>query len=331
MTNILLALIASVCVAWEKLPETAPAPKDNPMTADKVELGRLLYFDTRLSSNNKVSCNTCHNANGSGTDNLQFSKGIGIGDRNAPTVLNSAFWSVQFWDGRAATLEEQAKGPIVNPVEMGLKNHDLAIAEIKKSKDYEARFKKVFGGKNPITIDNAVKAIASFERTLITPNSPFDRYLDGDKKALSPEAERGMNLVKTIGCVACHSGPHFAGPAMPVGTGFYQKFPLFAENDFVKKYDLAKDPGRMKATKNEADRGKFRVMSWRNIALTAPYFHNGTVTTLDEAVRVMAKTQLNKDLKSDEVKAIVSFLQSLTGKVPGPVSGDAATKPSGSS
>lgn len=313
---VFLFVWSGASAAWEALPKEVPVPKDNAMSAEKIELGKQLYFDTRMSGSGKVSCNTCHNVMSSGTDGLQFSKGIGIGDRNSPTVWNSAFWSVQFWDGRAPSLEEQAKGPLINPVEMGMKDHGMVMAAIKKSKGYQESFKKVFGGRNPLTINNVAKAIAAYERTLITPNSAYDKYLAGDKAALSESALRGMNLTKTVGCIACHSGPHFAGPALPMGTGFYQKFPIFPGNDYDKKYGFSTDPGRMKVTKNEADKNKFRVMSWRNVAKTAPYFHNGSVAKLDEAVRVMAKNQLNKDLKDDEVKDIVAFLESLTGEFP---------------
>lgn len=303
---------------WAALPAQAPVPKDNPMTPEKIELGKLLFFDTRLSANSKLSCNTCHNVLGSGTDNLQFSKGINdqLGGRNSPTVWNSGFWSVQFWDGRAASLEEQAKGPITNPVEMGMKDHNVVVAAVKNVKAYGQLFSKVFGGSDPINIDNIAKAIAAFERTLITPNSPVDKFLNGDKKALTSAAQRGMELVKTVGCNACHSGPHFNGPPMAMGQGFYQRFPLFTDNKYEKKYNFSKDLGRYEVTKDESDKNAFRVMSWRNISETAPYFHNGAVKTLDEAVRVMAKTQLNKDLKNSEVADIVAFLKALKGERP---------------
>lgn len=309
------SIISISAFAADPLPKQAPVPADNPMSVEKVSLGRQLYFDARLSKNNSVSCNSCHSASGSGTDNLQVSKGVDgkKGGRNSPTVLNAAFMSVQFWDGRAPSLEEQAKGPMVNPVEMAMPNHDAVVTKIKSIPGYVEQFRKVYGGSDPVTIDNVVKSIAAYERTLITPNSAFDRFLGGESKALTPQQKRGWALVQSVGCMACHSGPNFAGPALPVGSGFYQKFPMFPGSEYEKKYDLAKDGGRFEVTKNEADRGMWRVPTWRNIALTAPYFHNGSVQTLDEAVRVMAKTQLNKDLKPNEVKDIVAFMRSLTG------------------
>lgn len=305
---------ALMAFGLEPLPQTVPGFENNPA---KVSLGQKLYFDPRLSADNSVSCNSCHNAMGNGTDNLQFSKGIKgqFGGRNAPTVLNSAFMSVQFWDGRAASLEDQAKGPMVNPVEMGMKDHAAVVEKLKKIPGYVSEFEKVFG-KEGLTIDHVANAIAMYERTLVTPNSPVDRYLAGDKKALTPLAIRGMDLIQSVGCTACHSGPNYAGPVLPIGTGFYQKFPLIPDPKLEKKYGFEKDLGRFEVTKNEADKHMFRVQTWRNVSLTGPYFHNGSVKTLDEAVRIMAKTQLNKTLKKEEVTAIVAFLKGLEGELP---------------
>lgn len=301
------------------LPTTVPVPKDNPMTAAKIELGKQLYFDPRLSLTGTVSCNSCHNVMSNGTDNRPFSEGVHgkMGGRNAPTVFNAAFHSVQFWDGRAATLEDQAKGPLGNPVEMGMSNGSEQEADrVKQIPGYITEFKKVFGGSDPVTLDNVVKAIASFERTLITPNSPYDRFVNGDNKALNPAAQRGLGLVKSNGCLTCHSGALFDGPQLPIGTGFYMKFPTYTNNPYVKKYDLMADVGRYSATHNPADKHMWHVQSWRNVALTAPYFHNGSVKTLPEAVRVMAATQLDKKLTDEQVTDIVAFLDSLTGEHP---------------
>lgn len=316
---ILFGLLAwGVAGAFEPLALKAPVPADNPMSKPKIELGKALYFDVRLSKDNSVSCNTCHDVNRGGVDGLPTSKGIGgqFGDRNSPTVFNAAFLSVQFWDGRAATLEDQAKGPLTNPIEMGMESHDAVIAKVKSIPGYVKAFERVFGKKDPVTIDNLAKAIAAYERTLITPNSPFDRYVKGNKQALSPEALEGMTLFQTVGCVACHQGQAFAGPSLPVGQGFYMRFPNFPGSDYDKKYEFSKDLGRYKVTKNESDKNMFRVPTLRNVELTAPYFHNGKVATLDEAVRVMAKTQLNKDLSEADVKKLVAFLKSLTGQIP---------------
>ncbi|MFN7684672.1 MAG: cytochrome-c peroxidase [Oligoflexia bacterium] len=305
--------------ALETLPLKAPAPADNPTTAAKVELGKKLYFDARLSANNTVSCNSCHNVQANGDDGSAVSTGIHgqKGGRSSPTVWNSAFLSAQFWDGRAATLEEQAKGPLTNPIEMGMKDHDAVIAKVKAIPGYVKEFEKVFGKKNPVTIDHLAKAIAAFERTLITPDSPVDRYIKGDKKALTEQQVRGMQLVQSVGCVACHMGPNYAGPAgLPLGTGFYQKFPMFPDASLEKKYGFTKDLGRYGVTQKDSDKNFWRVPTWRNVARTAPYFHNGAVKTLDEAVRVMAKTQLNRTLKDDEVRDIVAFLEGLNGTYP---------------
>lgn len=319
LVSVGLAVAAFGAQAFEPLPAKVPVPADNPMTPEKIELGKQLYFDPRLSVDGTVSCNSCHNVMSSGTDNRPVSVGVAgqKGGRSAPTVWNSAFLSAQFWDGRAATLEDQAKGPILNPIEMGMPSPEAAVDRIKSIPGYNAQFKQVFGGSNPVTYDNIAKAIAAYERTLVTPNSAFDRYMKGDKKALSPAAQRGMKLAQSVGCTACHNGPNFAGPAsLPVGQGFYQKFPTFTGNDYVTKYKLMDDKGRFEVTKDKADQHMWRVPTWRNVALTAPYFHNGSVATLDEAVRVMAKTQLNKDLTNEQVADLVAFLNSLSGEFP---------------
>ncbi len=303
--------------SWQPLPDKAPAPEDNPTTAEKVELGKMLYFDPRFSSTGTISCNSCHNVMAGGDDQRPTSMGVHgkVGGRNAPTVWNSAFHSVQFWDGRANTLEDQAKGPVTNPIEMGMQDLEIAMQRVKAIPGYATYFEKAFG-KDSMTIDNAAKAVGAFERTLITPNSAYDRYAKGDKNAMSEQQIRGMNTFASFGCTACHSGPAFNGPSMPLGQGFFTKFPTFADSDYVKKYDLMADSGRYEVTKSESDKYNFRVQTLRNITDTAPYFHNGSVSSLHEAVRVMAKTQLNKTLKDGEVDDIVAFLGALTGEYP---------------
>ena len=258
---------------------------------------------------------------GSGTDNLPVSFGVGskLGGRSAPTVWNSAFLSVQFWDGRAPSLEDQAKGPMLNPVEMGMGNHDLVIKRISAIPEYRRDFKRAFKTRTEmeaLTIDNTAKAIAAYERTLVTPDSPFDRFARGEKTALTASALRGLKIFQRVGCVSCHNGPNFSGPALPEGTGFYQKFPVYPGSSYEARYELTKDTGRQQVTHSDADRGIWRVPSLRNIALTGPYFHNGSVKTLTEAVKVMAKTQLNQVLPENEVVDLVSFLGSLSGKFP---------------
>lgn len=300
------------------LPLKAPEPETNKYSKTKVDLGAKLFFDPRLSLDGTVSCNSCHNVMASGSDNRPVSVGIKgqLGGRSAPTVFNAAFLSVQFWDGRASSLEEQAKGPLTNPVEMGMPDHGAVVSRVDSIDEYKALFAKAFPGPNSVSIDNIAKAIASYERTLITPNSPFDRWARGDAKAMSESAKRGFKKMNEVGCTSCHSGVAFAGPSLPEGTGFFQKFPTFENNLYVSKYDLKSDLGRAKVTGNASDEHMFRVPTLRNVATTAPYFHNGKVPTLSDAIRVMAKTQLNRDLTDPEVKDIFSFLESLTGSVP---------------
>jgi cytochrome c peroxidase len=323
MRQISVVLAASLFAAqanaieWQALPETAPAPADNPTTEAKVELGKMLYMDPRFSSTGTVSCNSCHNVMEGGDDSRSVSMGVHgkTGGRNAPTVWNSAFHSVQFWDGRAALLEDQAKGPVANPVEMGMEDVETAMERVRRIPGYKAYFEKAFG-ENSMTVDNAAKAVAAFERTLITPNSAYDRYVKGDKTAMNEQQVRGMDKFASSGCTSCHSGAAFNGPQQKLGEGFFTRFPTFADSEYVNRYKLADDKGRQEVTGNSADANMFRTPTLRNITDTAPYFHNGSVNDLAEAVRVMAKTQLNKDLPDADVQDIVAFLGSLTGEYP---------------
>ena len=318
-STIVLSLFAiNAVAAWEALPESAPFPEDNPTTVEKVELGKMLFFDPRFSATGTVSCFSCHNVMEGGDDHRSVSIGVhGVaGGRNAPTVWNAAFLSSQFWDGRAATLEEQAVGPVTNPIEMGMESLDDALARIRAIPGYKQHFDDAFGSGDNVTMDNAAKAIAAYERTLITPNSPYDQYVKGDKDALSAQAVRGMDTFESVGCLSCHSGAAFNGPAMPAGAGFFVKFPAFEGNGDLDKYDLLADAGRFEATGNEADKNVWRVPTLRNLEFTAPYLHNGAVKSLDEAVEVMAQTQLNRDLNGEQVADIVSFLESLSGEFP---------------
>lgn len=287
-------------------------------TISEVELGKMLYFDPRLSVDGTISCNSCHNVMNGGSDNRQFSMGVRgqLGDRNSPTVFNATFLSVQFWDGRAPSLKEQAKGPLINPVEMGNKDHDQVVVRLKKIPGYVEAFDKVYPGEGSLNIENLASAIAAYEKTLTTLNSPYDKFVSGDLSALNELEKKGYEVFKSVGCTSCHAGSHFAGPDLPEGTGFFMKFPTFAEgNPYIQKYKLTKDKGRFGETKNKVDMHMYRVPTLRNIALTSPYFHNGSVSSLEEAVRVMAKSQLNKDLNADEVESIVSFLKTLTGSI----------------
>ncbi len=310
-----LAMLAAGSVhALEVIPSVVQVPADNPMSMAKVELGKQLYFDPRLSIDGTVSCNSCHNVMAGGADDRPTSVGVNgqRGGRNAPTVWNAALLSVQFWDGRAATLEDQAKGPPLNPIEMGMPSEQAVEERLSSIPGYKIQFEAVFG---EVSYDNMAKAIAAYERTLITINSPFDRHMNGDKMAMSEQAIKGMQRFEELGCVSCHSGINFAGPQMTLGEGFYQKFPLF-ENDDIAKYNLDEDKGRYEVTKDAADMNSWRVPSLRNIAVTAPYFHNGAVKTLHESVRIMAVSQLGVELKESEVDEIVAFLSSLTGEFP---------------
>ncbi|MBE0470752.1 MAG: cytochrome-c peroxidase [Methyloprofundus sp.] len=308
-----ITLVGSISVAsaWEALPTTAPAPANNPTTAEKVELGRILYHDPRLSSTGTVSCASCHNTMLGGEDNRPNSMGVNgqTGGRSAPTVWNSAFNKVQFWDGRAASLEEQAAGPVTNPIEMGMKSWDDVVVRLKSIEGYQAYFDKAFG-ENSITKENATKAIAAYERTLITPNSAYDKYAKGDKNALTAQQIRGLEKIAELGCTSCHSGPAFNG------GGSFQKFPVINNAYLEKQYQFANDKGLFEVTGKSGDEHFFKVPTLRNIALTAPYFHNGSVKTLDKAVKVMAKVQLGKQLSNEETADIVAFLSALTGEFP---------------
>jgi len=314
----LAAVAARAQGQWEALPDQAPAPADNPTTAAKVELGKMLYFDPRLSSTGTVSCFSCHNVMEGGDDHMTTSAGVHgqKGGRNAPTVWNAAFHSVQFWDGRAPSLEEQAKGPPVNPIEMGMPNLDAVIDRVRHIPGYKPYFEKAFGAGDVVTMDNAAKAIAAYERTLITPGSAYDRYVKGDKKALTAQQVKGMEGFAAVGCMSCHQGSAFNGPALPAGTGFFMKFPTYPDSVYTVKYKLTDDPGRASVTKDPADAGMWRVPTLRNLEYTAPYMHTGSVKTLPEAVRVMASTQLDKTLSDAEVADIVAFLESLSGPFP---------------
>jgi cytochrome c peroxidase len=321
MSVALMTLAASsvaMAVDWQALPAQAPAPANNPTTPAKVELGKMLYFDPRLSSTGTVSCFSCHNVMEGGDDHRPTSMGVHgmLGGRNAPTVWNAAFLSVQFWDGRAPSLEEQAKGPIVNPIEMGMPQMTLAIDRIKRMVGYQPLFQAAFGQGAQIDADTIAMAIAAYERTLITPNSPYDRFVKGDRKALSAQQQRGMQSFADVGCASCHSGANFSGPTLPEGTGFFMKFPTYLDNPYVSRYHLLDDGGKAVQTGKTEDQNMWRVPTLRNLTYTAPYFHNGLAKSLPDAIRVMAATQLNKTLTDAQVEDIAAFLGALTGEFP---------------
>lgn len=310
-----LPMSAGFAEEWLVLPDIPPVPADNPQTAAKIELGKQLFFDPRFSSTGTVSCNSCHNLMAGGEDSRTTSMGVhGLaGPRNAPTVWNSAFHSVQFWDGRAASLEDQAKGPVVAQVEMGMRSLDDAISRVRRIPGYVKQFKQVFGSEDAVTVDNAAKAVAAFERTLVTPGSAYDRYAMGNKTAMNEQQQRGMKRFNDLGCTGCHRPPAFTGPWL--SDGFFVTFP-FHDSPYVAKYKLRDDTGREAVTGKPEDRHKYRVPTLRNVALTAPYFHNGAVATLNEAVQVMAASQLGIKLDTGETADIVAFLNTLTGPFP---------------
>ncbi|MEG0992781.1 MAG: cytochrome c peroxidase [Bacteroidales bacterium] len=277
----------------------------------KVILGEMLFHDTRLSADNSVSCASCHGLNTGGVDNLQYSTGIAgqKGGVNAPTVYNAAFNFVQFWDGRATTLADQAAGPPLNPVEMGCLSFDEIITKLEADKNFATAFTSVYPeGLTQATITNAIE---EFEKTLITPNSDFDRYLKGDLTALNEQEILGYELFKKNDCATCHVGTNLGGQS-------YEYMGLTADYFGDRGLELTEeDNGRFKQTQQEYDRHRFKVPGLRNVALTAPYFHDGSQTTLREAVEYMVKYQTNKSVTTAELDAMVAFLNTLTGEYKG--------------
>lgn len=287
---------------FQPILEVAENPA-NPLTQEKIDLGRMLYYDTRLSKNRTVSCNTCHDLANFGDDGRAVSTGIHeqTGGRSAPTVYNAAIHISQFWDGRAADVEAQAVGPVTNPIEMGMPDADYVIRVLKSIPGYVEAFAKAFpDDEQPLTYENMGRAIGAFERKLLTP-APFDDFLKGDETALTNEEKHGLNLFMTTGCTVCHNG-------MGVGGHLYQKLGL------VKEWPT-EDLGRYEATKVETDKYFFKVPSLRNITETGPYLHDGSIESLDEIVAKMAEHQLGRTLPQEEVKAIVAFLGSLKGRI----------------
>ncbi len=294
---------------FKPIPSRAPVLKDNPFTPAKLNLGKMLYFEPRLSASFLISCNSCHNVGLGGVDLQETSVGHGWqkGPRNAPTVLNSVFNIAQFWDGRAKDLEEQAKGPLQASVEMN--NSPARIVETLKSiPEYVALFKKAFPeAKDPVTFDNVAKAIELFEATLVTPGSSFDRYLEGNSKALSVSERQGLELFIAKGCSGCHNGVNIGG------EGYFPFGVREAPNAEIRPTG---DVGRFKVTGSASDQYVFKAPTLRNIVLTPPYFHSGKVWNLRDAVQVMGSTQLGNRLNSEDVDKIVAFLGTLTGKQP---------------
>jgi cytochrome c peroxidase len=289
---------------FRALPEAFHSSK-NPITPEKVELGRMLFFEKRLSAGRNVSCNSCHDLATFGVDNARVSTGHRgqRGNRNSPTVYNAAGQFVQFWDGRAADVEEQAKGPVLNPVEMAMPSAESVAAALQAIPGYHPLFARAFPGEeNPVSFDNMARAIAAFERTLVTP-SRWDRYLKGETAALSAAEKSGFEAFHDNGCVHCHAGVLIGGAS-------------YAELGAARPWADTRDPGRQGVTGQQRDRMVFKVPSLRNVEKTAPYFHDGSVATLEEAVRAMAKHQVGSDIESGEAARIVAWLRSLTGELP---------------
>lgn len=287
---------------FQPLPETMATTAPDPRM---VDLGRMLYYDTRLSKNQDISCNSCHKLDRYGVDGEPTSPGHKgqRGDRNSPTSYNAAGHFVQFWDGRAADVEAQAMGPVTNPVEMALPDEAAASQVLASIPEYQKRFAELFPGeKAPATLKNAAIAIGAFERGLTTP-SRWDSYLKGDESALSDQEKRGLVTYLQTGCQTCHNGAYMGG-------NLYQKLGL------VNPWPDETDPGRMKATANEADKLFFKVPSLRNVTETGPWFHNGKVASIEEAVRLMAWHQLGKKLDEDQVQDLVAFLRATKGEIP---------------
>jgi cytochrome c peroxidase len=288
-------------------------PENNPMSEEKIALGKLLYFDRRLSKDGTLSCASCHNPFHGFADPARTSAGVTrqLGARNSPTVINRLFSADQFWDGRAKDLEAQAHGPITNPIEMAMGSEVEAVDRIRAVKGYAPLFKKAFGDEQ-VDIDRIAKAIAAYERTVVSGNSPWDRYQAGDKDALSPEAVRGMALFNgKANCVRCHAGFNFTDENYNnLGAGLGAAKPDF---------------GRYDVTKNEADRGKFKTPTLRNVAETAPYMHDGSEATLAQVIDFYdrggnANPNLSKEMKplglsAAEKRDLLAFLVSLTGEV----------------
>jgi cytochrome c peroxidase len=293
---------------FKPVPAAPPVLEGNPATPEKIELGKALFFDPRLSASNLISCNTCHNVGMGGVDFQERSVGHKWqrGPRNAPTVLNAVFNVAQFWDGRAPDLKEQAKGPVQASVEMS-NTPDRMMATIASMPQYVTQFKKAFpGDANAVTFDNAAKAIAVFEATLLTPGSPFDRYLGGDDAALAAGEKEGLALFMDKGCAACHAGVNMGG------NGYYP----FGVVERPKAEIMSGDTGRFKVTGTKADEYVFKSPSLRNIDLTPPYFHSGKVWELKDAVAIMGTAQLGANLNPDQVNKIMLFLKSATGVQP---------------
>jgi cytochrome c peroxidase len=302
------ALRKRALAIFKPIPAEPPALKANPITPEKVELGKMLYFDPRLSASWLISCNTCHNLSLGGGDLLETSIGHGWqkGPRNSPTVLNAVFNIAQFWDGRAKDLKEQAMGPVQAAVEMN-STPKRTVATLASIPEYVERFNKAFGGANAVTFENMARAIEAFEATLLTPDSPFDQFLKGNLNALDPAGQHGLRLFISKLCITCHGSVNLGG------TGY---FPFGVVEKPGADILPREDKGRFAVTRTASDEYVFKSPSLRNIELTPPYFHSGRVWDLEQAVAIMGTSQLGATLTAAETRAITAFLRTLTGKQP---------------
>ena len=304
------ALLERAQAVFKPLPDLAEMQKVRPFTEEQVKLGQQLWYENRLSKGNTVSCNSCHNLATAGVDNMPTSAGhkSQFGARNSPTALNAALLGSQFWDGRAADVEEQADGPLLNPVEMANATEADAAAKIAGIPEYQEKFKAAFPEDGAVSFKNITTALGAFERTLLTPTR-WDDYLKGNVSALSEQERKGVRAFMDNGCMSCHSGVNLGGT-------MFQKFGL-VDGPYWKHIDDPKhDKGRADVTKKAEDEFFFRVPGLRNVERTYPYFHNGSVWELDKAVNIMAKAQLGKTLAPEDTENIVAFLKALSGNVP---------------
>lgn len=294
---------------FQPIPSVVPSVKGNPVTREKVDLGRMLWFDWRLSASGVISCNSCHSLAAGGSDNVETSIGHGWqkGPRNSPTVLNAIFNAAQFWDGRADDLRSQARGPIQAAVEMA-STPDHVIDVLTSIPEYKDKFATAFPGEpDAVTFDNVTRAIEDFEATLITPASRFDQFLEGNLNILTAQEKRGLRLFMDTGCSGCHNG---------VNVGGQDYFPFGVVERPGSDILPPEDKGRFAVTKTASDEYVFRAVPLRNVALTAPYFHSGKVWSLEQAVAIMGTAQLGKELSAKDTSAIAAFLRTLTGQAP---------------
>ena len=302
---------------FEPLPEVVDNP-DNPVTEEKVELGKMLYYDPRLSKSGFISCNSCHNLATYGVDNLPTSLGHAwaVGPRNSPTVLNAALHDTQFWDGRAKDVEEQAQGPVLNPIEMAIPGEGFAVERIASMPEYVAWFERAFPDESePLTYANIANAIGAFERTLTTPDR-FDDFLRGDATALSDKELGGLQVFINEGCVGCHAGPALGGDVMARFGIVEAYWEATREYITIDQPTMPMDVGRFAVTQNRDDLYVFKTPSLRNITRTYPYFHDGSVWNLRDATQIMARVQLGREIDEEDLDKLMAFYQTLEGEIP---------------